>query len=321
MNALVWSYPELGMDVVMQDRMLSEYYLLPITRDFDPDPVPNPAALERQPDRLALSGGRGVFRTLPPGVTPMTIHGQVARFMTDHGPRLLANVEAAGTPSDTMRAEWTVLDTARREVARQASDLSPSACDPGQFRVADFAADLPPGRYLVGLTVRTGTRRGVYRSEIEVGAEAQALAISDVVVTCGTPGPEAAAPPLRMMPNPEARIGPTDPLTAYFEIYHLSPDSVGQSRFEYVCTVRSIERDPRVWVQRMFSPRPHPADVSATRQDEVAGTIRRQFVSVPVQSLPPGHYQLEVRVRDLVAGGASVATTPFVKLPAYGFRD
>jgi GWxTD domain-containing protein len=49
MNALVWSYPELGMDVVMQDRMLSEYYLLPITRDFDPDPVPNPAALERQP--------------------------------------------------------------------------------------------------------------------------------------------------------------------------------------------------------------------------------------------------------------------------------
>jgi hypothetical protein len=61
--------------------------------------------------------------------------------------------------------------------------------------------------------------------------------------------------------------------------------------------------------------------VSATRQDEVAGTIRRQFVSVPVQSLPPGHYQLEVRVRDLVAGGASVATTPFVKLPAYGFRD
>jgi hypothetical protein len=166
-----------------------------------------------------------------------------------------------------------------------------------------------------------GSRRGVYRCEIEVGAENRALAMSDVVVTCGAPEPGAAGPPLRMMPNPDPRIGPQDPLTAYFEIYHLAPDSSGDSRFEYMCTVKSIERDPRVWVQRMFAPRPHVPDVSATRQDQNVGSVRRQFVTVPVQALPPGHYQLEVRVRDLVAGGVSAATTNFVKLGAGSFRD
>src|SRR6185436_13736737 len=45
LNTLVWSYPSLGMQVAMQDRVLSEYYLLPMSSDTDMDPRPDPAVL------------------------------------------------------------------------------------------------------------------------------------------------------------------------------------------------------------------------------------------------------------------------------------
>src|SRR5262249_28269134 len=45
LNTLVWSYPGLGMEVRMQDRLLSEYYLLPINRERDMDPEPDPEVL------------------------------------------------------------------------------------------------------------------------------------------------------------------------------------------------------------------------------------------------------------------------------------
>jgi len=40
---------------------------------------------------------------------------------------------------------------------------------------------------------------------------------------------------------------------------------------------------------------------------------RRQFVRVPVQSLPPGRYQLEVEVRDQIAGTVASRTVEFVR--------
>ncbi|HUK63447.1 MAG TPA: hypothetical protein VLV15_08940, partial [Dongiaceae bacterium] len=91
----------------------------------------------------------------------------------------------------------------------------------------------------------------------------------------------------------------------------------GQARFEYDCVVRSAEHDPRIWVQRLFSPRPRVPEIATTRTVENVGSLRRQFVSVPVQTLPPGHYRLEITVRDLVAKQETTAAAPFFK-PAPG---
>ena len=41
--------------------------------------------------------------------------------------------------------------------------------------------------------------------------------------------------------------------------------------------------------------------------------MRRQYFSVPVQSLPPGRYTLEGKVRDLATGAVSSSLADFVR--------
>ena len=138
------------------------------------------------------------------------------------------------------------------------------------------------------------------------------LAISDVVVTCGTPLVTSSS--VRLEPNPTARVSGDATLTAYFEITHLLLAADGMSRFEYQYSVKSADKDKRVWLQRVLDPRRPLHDVSATRADENTGPIRRQFLRVPVQELPLGRYLLEVRVRDLLAQSEVVRSVPFLRV-------
>ncbi len=318
MNTQVWSYPALGMRVEMQDRLLSEYYLLPIDLYQDRDPRPDPAALAARDDVLSSRGGRGVFPLLPPGATPRPVDGLVARFAGERGPRLLGQVQTAGAPGERMTAEWVVLDTAMAEVARARVEPGVSSCDPGALRSAEFAAELPPGRYQVGLTMRDAAGgRGVVRSSIELGAAPATLTLSDAVVTCGRPdvsvGAAGGAPAVRFEAAPGGVLVDGGPLTVYFEMYDLRPDETGTSRFEYEATVRSAEKDPRIWIQRLLAPRPRIPSISAGRQEEQPGSLRRQLVSVPVGELAPGRYRLDIRVRDLNAGSEAATSVGFVK--------
>lgn len=325
MNVLVWSYPGLGMTVPMQDRLLSEYYLPPVSLYHTTDPAPDPDSLALRTGSLATGGGRGVFPVLPPGVRAMPMDAALARFHGESGARLLAWLESPGAPGDSLWGEWVVLDSSRTEVARFGRPLSPSACDAAGRRAAEFGADLPPGSYLVGITVRggvagdgAGPRRGSYRARVAIEPVEPALELSDVVVSCGAPdvAQRGGPPVVRIAGNPAARVPGADPLVVYFEAYHLTPGSDGMSRFEFEYTVRSADRDPRLWFQRLLAPRPTLPDISATRREEQVGDLRRQFVTVPVQSLPPGRYRLEIRVRDLNAGTEAARAAEFVRGPA-----
>ena len=151
----------------------------------------------------------------------------------------------------------------------------------------------------------------MFRTGVELEPKASALSLSDVVVSCGAPDVSPGA--LRLAPNPGRRVEGSEPLTAYFEIYHLQPDARGLSRFEYVYTVRSAEKDRRIWIQRLLQPRSQTPPISASREEENPGSLRRQFVTVPVQSLPPGRYRLEIRVRDLIAGTVAAREAEFVR--------
>jgi hypothetical protein len=302
----------------MQDRLLSEYYQLPINPFMSMDPVPDPAILAELPDAIATRGGRGVFPSLPPGVRSRPAAGAVARFEGPSGPRLLAALEAPAAPDDSLWADYVVLDSTGAEVDRRRRTLVPSACDPAEAQVTDFDARYPPGEYLVGMTVRDRDgRRGLYRERVAIRPPGPDLALSDVVVSCGLPFQGEAgdvAPVVRPEPNPEATVRGNEPLTAYFEIYRLRTNREGRARFEYVYTVRSAERDRRIWIQRLFQPRPQPPPISASREEEQGGDMRRQFVRVPVQALPSGRFVLEITVRDLFAGTEARGRAEFVHL-------
>ncbi|MBI1797222.1 MAG: GWxTD domain-containing protein [Candidatus Eisenbacteria bacterium] len=317
LNTLVWSYPSLGMSVQLQDRLLSEYYLLPMSLERDMDPLPDPAAVAARGDLLAAPSGRAVFPMLPPGTRPLPVDGILARFGGERGPRLFGQVTASALPDDSLHVDWVVLDTTMSEVARAARAASVSACDPAAMRAADFAAELPPGRYIVGMTVRDGRGgRGVFRSTTRIAAAPAALSVSDPMVLCGRPevtGSASASPAVRLEANPGAVITANEPLGVYFEMYGLAPDASGTARFEYQCTVASAEKDSRFWLQRLLDPRPRLPDISASRRDEQPGTLRRQFVSVPIGELKNGRYRLEIKVRDLNADTEAATSIEFVK--------
>ena len=313
LDALVWSYPDLGMRVVLQDRSLTGSYTRAATRDFDPLSVPDPRVLAARGDLVSVGDGLAIFPTLPPRDQRLDLAGTVARFEGERGPRLLAQVQSPGEPGDTLWARWVVLDSTGREAARDARSLAVSACDPTERQVAEFSSELPAGAFRVAVSVRDAHhRRGLFRAVTVLAPPTRTLALSDVVLACGDLPTMLSGPTVRLEANIEARVKGNRPLIAYFEIYRLAAAADGLSRFEYEYTVRRDPEAPK-GIMRLFV-QPEPAIVtSASREEAHVGALRRQFVSVATHSLAPGRYRLEIRVRDLVAGTEARGEARFVR--------
>jgi len=297
MHTQMWEYPRLGMNVLLEDRAISQHYELPRNSWAETDAVPDPGAMARI-GLLPTGDGRATFAPLPPGARPLAILAAVSAFEGDRGPRLLAHVAAPGSPGAQLRAECVVIDSVEHEVGRASVALGASRCDAATTRAGDFSFDLPPGRYRVAVSVGDGEGgRGVVRQRHDLEPLPGALALSDVVLVCGPLETVPVDGVVRLAPNFEHRITGSEPLLAYFEVYALRPDAGEGTRFEYHYSVRSLDPDPRPWFKRMFS-RSGLEPISVHSPEEGVGPTRRQYLSVPAQSLPPGHYRLEVTVKD-----------------------
>jgi len=313
LDALVWSYPDLGMRVVLHDRSLTGRYTQAATRAFDPLSVPDPRVLAGRADLLSLGGGQVVFPTLPPRSQRLDLQGLVARFEGARGPRLLAQVQAPGSPGDTLWARWVVQDATGREVARERRELIVSACDPTARRVAEFSSELPAGTFQVAVSVQDSRRRrGLIRDTLALAPVPRGLALSDVVLACGEPSLMVSGSTVRLEANIEARIAGRQPLVAYFEIYRLAAGADGLARFEYEYTVRRVPK-ALTGLAKLFVLPEAPVISSTSREAEQWGALRRQFVRVPAESLAPDRYRLEIRVRDLLAGTEVTGATEFVR--------
>jgi len=301
MGVLRWNYPELGMGVVLNDRSLHGRYEIAVSRDFQYGSEPDPAVLSRRGDLMSLDGGRAVFPTLPPRGLRIEVAGLAARFESGRAPRLFAQVQAIGSPVDTLESRWVVLDSTGRDVAHGGGPLTVCACDPGARQLAELSQELPPGHYRLALSVRDPHhRKGLFRTAVDLPAPDSALALSDVVLSCGDPTMVGRGPGVRLDANVESRVTGPGPLAAYFEVYRLAPDAQGMAQFEVEYAVRRLSLAAAPGEKR---PKREPILLSsASRQEAQIAGIRRQFVTVPIQSLAPGHYQLEIRVRDQNAG-------------------
>ena len=312
--AQVWEYPQLGMSVLIEDPTISHHYEFPRSSFFQIDAVPDPGIMARN-GLLPTANGRGTFAPLPPGTRPLPVEGSVSVFEGEHGPRLLAHVAAPGSPARTLIADCVVIDSSEREVQRASRTLGTSRCDPTMTRAGDFTFDLPPGPYRVALAVSDGHGfHGVLRTRRDVPPVVRVLTLSDIVLVCGPLDVLPAAGDVRLDPNLERRITGDEPLLAYFEVYRLRPGASGATRFEYHYIVRSLDRDARGWLKRMFS-RPAGERLSVRSPEEGVGPTRRQYLRVPTQALLPGHYRLEVTVKDHGTGASAHHTVDFEKVP------
>jgi tetratricopeptide (TPR) repeat protein len=300
-----WVYPELGIFAELWDRSLNQTFELPPVTDDYADPRPSPMLLAMRPDLIALGDGRGVFRTMPPGAKPVLAQGQVARFPAGGGTLLLAHVVTEGEPSDSLNGAWAVVTADGRVIARDARAMSPSACDPASQRVAEFSLMVPPGEYFVDLSVRgAGGRRGLVRLGASVSPAVDSLDLSDLVLLCGPADLTGGTEVVRIEPNLARRVAGNEPLAAYFEMNHLKPGSDGRARFLYTYSLHRVESDGR--------PKKNaPAAYQASREEEYEGTLRRQFITVPIRSLKPGAYDLRVQVRDMVSGSRAAVALRF----------
>jgi hypothetical protein len=301
-NVQVWHYPALGMTATLWDRSLTQSYDFPYSAAYDTRPRPDPALLAGRTDLVVV--GDGVYRALPPRAREIKPRASLARFPIEGGTRIAAFLGAPGGAADTLWGAWAVATPEGAVVARGRRRLAPSACEPARLQVAEFSASLPPGDYRLDVAVSdTRGGRGLAHLTAAVGRPSDRLEISDLVAVCREGALQPSSREVRLDPRWDERLRGSHELTVYFEVAELQPGADGSARFSYTYAVR-----------RPAPPgRPAETLTSASSETTHAGTVRRQFVTVPLGPLPPGEYDLVVEVRDQVSGAAATRSLRFTR--------
>ena len=295
-------YVRYGRRVQIDDPMGGPHHEMPRLDLGEIAEAPTPEQLERL-EQVTAGGGQSAFAPLPPGAEPLPIAARVVRFGSGAGSRLLAQVEAPGSPGEKLDAEFVVLDASEDVVARSSRPLSASACDPSAERAGDFAIDVTPGAYTIAVAVHDdGHRRGVKRVPCDALPSSGTLEMSEIAPNCGPPELATEREGVRLNPNPRARVVGTDPLVAYFEIDHLETEGRNTSRFEYAYQVRELGAPGVPWYRQRMDGSAAASGLAFTTTQEGVGPLRRQFIRVPTHVLPAGRYEIVVSVHDLVSG-------------------
>ncbi|MGH7549772.1 MAG: tetratricopeptide repeat protein [Gemmatimonadota bacterium] len=177
-----------------------------------------------------------------------------------------------------------------------------------------FRLPVRPGSYRFALQVDdlNGEGVGVVKGPLRVRHfSATGLELSDLVLSTGDVRGDVPARFERhgfpVIPLPNGRFLPEEPIYLYFEAYHLSPGSDRELRFRIDYTVRARELD-RNAIERFFA---GLRGLVGVREEEGAitlsferaipwsgGSVWPEHLSFDPGALEPGTYTLEVAVTD-----------------------
>jgi len=337
MNRLFWYYGSLGFAVYLEDRLLNEFYDLPMSTSNEVDYVPDPADLAaREAEGAATTAGRGVFRTILPGQSRLMGAARIGQFRRVEGfdPRAsaapasaaaapfggfasggqpVARVEAwlAVTGRDAPRDLWgeavVYRDSSFVEVARARSGF-PAICQSDSVGILQFNFDLPAGQYVVGLSARDSIREaaGSWRVPVSVSSPAAGrLEVSDLELACGLDQGRRNTPFAKtdyaVYPNPLGRAPRDQPFGFYFEVYNLVSDAAGKGQLSIEYQIHSTRKDGRPFFIKAVNPRKNDPVVNVSKVDDVPGRARFQYVSANLADQRPGPYRVDVTVTDLTS--------------------
>jgi hypothetical protein len=204
-----------------------------------------------------------------------------------------------------------VVDSTGREVARQVQALDRSACVPESLRIARFSAELRPGNYQVFVSASDRRhRRAAHQSNISIADAPRTVALSDIVSACSEPSTQIQGNTVQLEADEVPRVRAEQPLSCYFEISGLTSSSPGPTRFQYRYRLQRLADEGGADAGAVVGP---VLREYASEEIEVDGPLRRQFVAVPMRTLPEARYRLTIRVRDLASGLEAERSLDFAK--------
>lgn len=183
----------------------------------------------------------------------------------------------------------------------------------------EWRIEARPGSYIIGVSVEdtlTG-RRGQGRSAVRVPDYwGSGLRMSDIqLASMVTEGERFRRMAGMVVPNPSHAFSRNDQMIVYFELYGLTEDRPGVSRFTITTEITGENRGlVRSWVEELFS---GPQRRRAT-SSEILGTgdvpDSAYWFAVSLENLPQDNYEIVVLVKDVRSKVTVSGTAPFTVL-------
>lgn len=336
----VWIYADIenGLEVVFTDELYSGVYDFapeptPDGYDLGELAMQRQGPMRRLMTRLPnLSPGARVARIskdLPERydlshLDPMEFYYEALTFRGRNGEADLQlnlglpldNVLVAGDRDTTVILDRRIaLIENRTEEVRKTRDrldlrISPSRRGTGLLAVDRVDLTAPPGAYRLALQMsRLNTNRlQAYHQEVEVpDYDSGQLLLSDLQVAYRVveAGPGAAPKSVRgqwqIAAAPSRAFRSGEPVYVYFEIYNLTRDSFGNTRYEVGYEVRRGRKKLKTLARKGSGEM-----VSVSYRQVGTSPDESDYVELDLRKGRPGRYRVKMTVKDLVSGGQTV---------------
>ena len=181
----------------------------------------------------------------------------------------------------------------------------------GTLLIDELALNVPPGKYFLGVEVHDRTRNmmGAYTREVEVEAyQGGELGLSDIEMA-GSVVEDAAAKVKgghKVVPMPSKTYVPGQPVTIYYEVYGLTFDELGQTRYQMDYKISPRKGKPLIVtiLRAVGTLLGIEEEKEVTISYEQVGTRETEYnyLEIDVSGSEAGHYEMEVTVTDLNTG-------------------
>lgn len=322
-----WIYPEVagGIEVVftaLDSRGAFDFPDMPQGRVLST--FNQSAWTAKRPDRVvARAVGRQpeIYR---PRTDDLAFHFHAADFRGAHphtrlevycGIPLIALIDSGRTEGEVERG-IALFDSTWTPVFRKVAPLPYALSDGtevqrGAMLIDELALHVPPGKYHLGVEVRDRSRNlmGAYTREVAVEDYAEdGLGLSDIELA-GSVAEDATLTTKggrKVVPMPSKTYLPGQPVTIYYEVYGLTRNELGQTRYLMDYKISPRKGKPLAVtilraVGKLLGIEQKKVVTISYEQVGMAQT-EYNYLEIDISGSEAGRYALEVTVTDLNAG-------------------
>jgi len=338
-----WTYVEVGngMEITFTDEMGSgDYRFAPIPPTAGRGQLPRLTRLMAYAPEMILERSVEMepdyFQAELPG-EPIEFYYDLADFRGEDGRTAvelyygiptseMSYLESDDDPVSRVECAFALARTDAPEVIRSSEEVVYSGQSAGKRSLVlqQMNTELRPGKYELQIQLRdvVSDRRGLYRQQVEVkDYSSDNLLVSDIQLAYSF-GDTGASHRFKkgdvwIIPMPTRAYDADQNVYAYFEIYNLTKNAFGQTRYRAEYSVRSAQkRSIGVFgavakgFRHLFSGR--KPSVSISYEQDGTELDEREYVEIDLSRAKPGLNALTVMIHDLESGKKVVREVRFM---------